>query len=104
MVTWMLVDTNGVNLPYQVYTTIPSTGCYNFQLIVYCYQKSMDYKTIVANATWYMDNVGIKELTGNNKQLVSVTDLLGRETKIQPNKVLIYTYSDGSREIKYINE
>ena len=38
------------------------------------------------------------------KQLVSVTDLLGRETKIQPNKVLIYTYSDGSREIKYINE
>ena len=104
MVTWMLVDTNGVNLPYQVYTTIPSTGCYNFQLIVYCLQKSMDYKTIVANATWYMDNVGIKELTGNNKQLVSVTDLLGRETKIQPNKVLIYTYSDGSREIKYINE
>jgi hypothetical protein len=104
MVTWMLVDTNGVNLPYQVYTTIPSTGCYNFQLIVYCLQKSMDYKTIVANATWYMDNVGIKELTGNNKQLVSVADLLGRETKIQTNKMLIYTYSDGSREIKYINE
>jgi hypothetical protein len=51
-----------------------------------------------------MDNVGINELTGNNKQLVSVVDLMGRETKIQPNKVLIYTYSDGSREIKYINE
>jgi hypothetical protein len=46
----------------------------------------------------------IKELTGNNKQLVSVTDLLGRDTKIQPNKLLIYSYSDGSKEIKYINE
>ena len=106
MVTWTLVDTNGVNVfpQYQVYTVIPSTGCYNFQLIVYCLQKSMNYKTIIANQTWYMDNVGINELTGNNKQLVSVVDLMGRETKIQPNKVLIYTYSDGSREIKYINE
>ena len=106
MVTWTLVDTNGVNIfpQYQVYTMIPSTGCYNFQLIVYCLQKSMNYKTIIANATWYMDNVGIKELSGNSKQLVSVTDLLGKETKIQPNKLLIYTYSDGSKEIKYINE
>ena len=106
MVTWTLVDTNGVNVfpQYQVYTVVPSTGCYNFQLIVYCTQKSMNYKTIIANATWYMDNVGIKELSGNSKQLISVTDLLGRETKIQPNKVLIYTYSDGTKEIKYINE
>jgi hypothetical protein len=106
MVTWTLVDTNGVSVfpQYQVYTVIPNTGCYNFQLIVYCLQKSMNYKTIIANETWYMDNVGIKELSGNNKQLISVTDLLGRETKIQPNKLLIYTYSDGSKEIKYINE
>ena len=106
MVTWTLVDTNGVNVfpQYQVYTVVPNAGCYNFQLIVYCSQKSMNYKTIIANATWYMDNVGINELTGNSKQLISVTDLLGRETKIQPNKVLIYTYSDGTKEIKYINE
>jgi len=106
MVTWTLVDTNGVNVfpQYQVYTVIPSTGCYNFQLIVYCSQKSMNYKTIIANQTWYMDNVGIEELFGNSKQLISVVDLMGRETKIQPNKLLIYTYSDGSKEIKYINE
>jgi hypothetical protein len=93
MVTWTLVDTNGVNVfpQYQVYTVIPSTGCYNFQLIVYCSQKSMNYKTIIANATWYMDNVGIEELFGNSKQLISVVDLMGRETKVQPNKLLIYT-------------
>jgi len=38
------------------------------------------------------------------KQLVSVTDLFGRDVKVQTNKMLIYTYSDGSKEIKYINE
>jgi hypothetical protein len=64
----------------------------------------MNYKTIIANQTWYMDNVGINELSGNSKQLISVVDLMGRETKVQPNKLLIYTYSDGSKEIKYSNE
>jgi hypothetical protein len=105
MVTWTLVDTNGVNVfpQYQVYTMIPSTGCYNFQLIVYCLQKSMNYKTIIANATWYMDNVGIKELSGNSRQLVKVVDLMGREVSVQPNKLLVYVYSDGTREMKYIN-
>jgi hypothetical protein len=104
-VVWTLVDTNGSIQGYTtLYTGAMSTGCYNFQLILYCLQKSMDYKTIVINHTDYLEFVGIEELLGNNKQLISVTDLLGRETKIQTNKMLIYTYSDGSREIKYINE
>ena len=81
-----------------------TTGCYNLQLIVYCLQKSMDYKTIIVNQNEYVGFAGIEELFGNSKQLISVTDLLGRETKIETNKMLIYTYSDGSREIKYINE
>jgi hypothetical protein len=104
-VVWTLVDTSGSIQGYTtLYTGAMSTGCYNFQLILYCLQKSMDYKTIVINHTDYLEFVGIEELFGNNKQLVSVTDLLGRETKIQTNKMLVYTYSDGSREIKYINE
>jgi hypothetical protein len=104
-VVWTLVDTNGSIQGYTtLYTGVMSTGCYNFQLILYCLQKSMNYKTIIINHTEYLEFVGIKELTGNNKQLISVTDLLGRETKIQSNKLLIYTYSDGSKEIKYINE
>jgi len=104
-VVWTLVDTNGSIQGYTtLYTGVMSTGCYNFQLILYCLQKSMNYKTIIINHTEYLEFVGIKELTGNNKQLISVTDLLGRDTKIQPNKLLIYTYSDGSKEIKYINE
>jgi hypothetical protein len=105
VVVWTLVDTSGSIQGYTtLYTGVMSTGCYNFQLILYCLQKSMDYKTIVINHTEYLEFASIEELFGNSKQLVSVTDLLGRETKIQTNKMLVYTYSDGSREIKYINE
>lgn len=41
-------------------------------------------------------NVGIEELTGGEKELVKVVDLMGRETTPQKNMVLIYVYSDGT--------
>lgn len=105
MCVWNVVDTTGTMGVYTTYYNgIDSTGCYNFQLIVYCYNKSMNYKTIVVNQNEYVGFVGINEISGNSKQLVSVVDLMGKEVSIQPNKFLIYTYSDGSREIKYINE
>jgi hypothetical protein len=102
---WYVIDTTGTYQTYMVnYPMIDSTGCYNFQLIVYCYQKTMNYKTIVINQNEYLGFVGINELSGNSKQLIRVSDLMGREVKVQSNKLLIYTYSDGSKEIKYINE
>lgn len=105
MCVWNVVDTTGTMGVYATYYNgIDSTGCYNFQLVVYCYNKSMNYKTIVVNQTENIGFVGINELSGNSKQLVSVVDLMGKEVSIQPNKFLIYTYSDGSREIRYINE
>lgn len=102
---WYVIDTTGTYQTYMVnYPMIDSTGCYNFQLIVYCYQKTMNYKTIVINQNEYLGFVGINEISGNSKQLIRVSDLMGREVKVQTNKLLIYTYSDGSKEIKYINE
>lgn len=106
---WYVVDTTGSYTTYNVFyitndSTGYSTGCYNFQLTLYCYNKSMNYNTIVASQTESMGFVGINELSGNSKQLVSVIDLMGREVEPQPNKFLVYVYSDGSREIKYINE
>jgi len=46
----------------------------------------------------------INELTSINKQVVKVIDLTGRETNVVSNQPLIYVYSDGSKEIRYINE
>jgi hypothetical protein len=47
---------------------------------------------------------GIDELSGDTKQLIRVSDLMGRETVVQPNQLLIYTYSDGSKEKIFIYE
>jgi hypothetical protein len=100
---WYVIDTTGTYQTYMVnYPMIDSTGCYNFQLVVYCYNKSMNYKTIVVNQNEYVGFVGINELSGNSKQLVRILDLMGNKTFIQSNKMLIYEYSDGSREITYI--
>lgn len=80
--------------------TFTQDGCYRFNLVFTCVTGG----TITLTSTWYVSIVGINELTGNSKQLIGVSDLMGRETKVQPNKLLIYTYGDGSKETRYINE
>lgn len=108
VILWMVVDTNGLPVLYGSTYTMPSgfmnQGCYDFQLIVHCSQKSMTYKTLIVNETQYLGFDSIDEISGSIRQLVRVSDLMGREVSIQPNKFLIYSYSDGTREIKYINE
>lgn len=49
----------------------------------------------------YNNELGIKDLEKlNNKEVVKIVDLLGRETEYKANTPLIYIYSDGSREHK----
>jgi len=62
--------------------------------------------------TFIHDNPGvdlnISTSTNNfvfeNKRLIKIVDLLGRETSFKNNHILFYIYSDGSREKKYINK
>jgi uncharacterized protein (TIGR02145 family) len=42
--------------------------------------------------------LGMIELKPEGKELIKITDLLGRETEYKPNTVLIYVYSDGTTE------
>jgi len=44
----------------------------------------------------------IDEIGDINKELVKVVDLLGRESEIIKNKVLLYIYSDGSVDKKIV--
>jgi hypothetical protein len=105
IIYWAFVDTTAVMTYIQSYAPqVNISGCFNFTLILHCSIKTLNVKTIIVNDSYNVTLSGINELTGNSKQLMSVTDLLGRDVKIQTNKMLIYTYSDGSREIKYINE
>jgi len=105
IIYWAFVDTTAVMTYIQSYAPqVNISGCFNFTLILHCSIKTLNVKTIIVNDSYNVTLSGINELTGNSKQLVSVTDLLGKDVKVQTNKMLIYTYSDGSREIKYINE
>ncbi len=41
---------------------------------------------------------GLEPITNNEKELVRITDMSGRETADKPNTLLIYMYSDGTKE------
>ena len=100
---WSVVDTNGNSYFYTVYYNTINQGCYNLQFVLYCYQKNMNYKTIIMTQGEYINIVGINELTPNSRKLIKVLDIMGREVSVQPNKPLIYVYSDGSKEMWYIS-
>lgn len=49
-------------------------------------------------------NVGLNELTNKDRELIKITNLLGQETPYKPNTPLIYIYSDGTTEKKFVLE
>lgn len=53
------------------------------------------------SSCYLVDVNGIKELLPGQRELIRVTDLLGRETTPEKNRVLIYIYSDGTIERIY---
>jgi hypothetical protein len=101
---WYIIDTTGTYQTHMVYyPMIDSTGCYNFQLVLYCYNKSMNYKTMVINQTENLGFAGINELSMNQRKLIKIIDMMGRDSKLEPNKLLIKCYSDGTTEKVYVN-
>ena len=56
--------------------------------------------TLVANCSI----LDINELTPLNKQVVKVVDFMGKEARVLINQPLIWVWSDGSKEIRWINE
>jgi hypothetical protein len=103
--TWYVIDTTGTYQTHGVYyPMIDSTGCYNFQLVLYCYNKSMNYKTMVINQSEYIGFAGINELSMNQRKLIKVIDLMGRPTELTTNRLLIKCYNDGTTEKVIITE
>ena len=100
LVSWVFLDTNGVS------TTITSVspgfnanGCYDYTLILFCSQKSMNIKYIFVNGQYTYQSSGIETLSSTPKKLLKVVDLSGREvTNDNSNGILIYYYSDGSHQ------
>lgn len=100
---WVFVDTNGIMTTYASYISpLNAQGCYNFTLILYCSQKSLDIKTIIVNDDHFYQLSGINELI-IDKKLIKVTDMLGRAVSGEQSGLLIYYYSDGSIKKFYKN-
>ena len=58
-----------------------------------------DYTCIL---TYNISPTNISYITGNKRNLVKITDMLGRDTKVANNQPLFYIYDDGTVEKKVI--
>ena len=52
----------------------------------------------------YVTSLSIEDENNEIKQLSLITDILGRKTKVNTNKILFYIYNDGTVEKKIIIE
>ena len=50
------------------------------------------------------NSTSISDIAKSNKELLRITDLLGRETKMQINTLLLYRYDDGTVDKRIIIE
>ncbi len=100
LVSWVFLDTNGVSTTMtSVSPGFNANGCYDYTLILFCSQKSMNIKYIFVNGQYTYQSTGIETLSSTPKKLLKVVDLSGREvTNDNSNGILIYYYSDGSHQ------
>ena len=83
-----------------------------FEDQLFWYIDTFPTGTLYGSWTFIHNNVGvdlniqtaINDYSINNKSLIKVVDVLGRETTIEANKLLLYIYSDGIIEKKYITK
>jgi len=52
--------------------------------------------------TYNISPTNISDITGNKRNLVKITDMLGRDTKVANNQPLFYIYDDGTVKKKII--
>lgn len=99
-VWWLFEDTNSFVLGYVVteYTGISGVGCYEFEAVVYCYQKSQSYHQINVHETSFVELSQTQELSLKDKTIVRITDVMGRACTLEPGKLCLVTYNDGSTE------
>ena len=122
---WSLTDTMNVTVHFindsanldnwYISEGLPLTGesinCL-FEDQIYWHIDTFPNGTPYGSWTFIHNNPGVDQNTQtaidnhsvNNKSLIKIIDLLGRETDIETNKLLLYIYSDGTIEKKYITK
>ena len=122
---WSLTDTMNVTVHFindsanldnwYISEGLPLTGesinCL-FEDQIYWHIDTFPNGTPYGSWTFIHNNPGVNQNTQtaidnhsvNNKSLIKIIDLLGRETDIETNKLLLYIYSNGTIEKKYITK
>ena len=123
--SWPITDTVDVTVtlvndsanldPWYINQGLPLTGeslnCL-FEDQLFWYIDTFPSGTLYGSWTFIHNNPGVDQNTHtaindyitNNKSLIKVVDLLGRETTFEVNRLLFYIYSDGSIEKKYFSK
>ena len=123
--SWPLTDTVNVTVtlvndsanldPWYINQGLPLTGeslnCL-FEDQLFWYIDTFPSGTLYGSWTFIHNNPGVDQNiqtaidnhSVNNKSLIKVVDLLGRETIFEVNRLLFYIYSDGSIEKKYFSK
>ena len=123
--SWPITDTVDVTVtlvndsanldPWYINQGLPLTGeslnCL-FEDQLFWYIDTFPSGTLYGSWTFIHNNPGvdqnsqtaINDYSTNNKSLIKIVDLLGRETTFEVNRLLFYIYSDGSIEKKYFSK
>ena len=114
--SWPLTDTVDVTVTLVNDSAIlPNGNSINclFEDQIFWYIDTFPNGTPYGSWTFIHNNPGvdqnihtaiINDYSINNKSLIKIVDVLGRETAIEDNKLLLYIYSDGTIEKKIILE
>ena len=113
--SWSLTDTVDLTVTLVNDSAIlPNGNSINclFEDQIYWHIDTFPTGTPYGTWTFIHNNPGVDQNTQtaidnhsvNNKSLIKIIDLLGRETDIETNKLLLYIYSDGTIEKKYISK
>ena len=113
--SWSLTDTVDLTVTLVNDSAIlPNGNSINclFEDQIYWHIDTFPTGTPYGTWTFIHNNPGVDQNTQtaidnysvNNKSLIKIIDLLGRETDIEANKLLLYIYSNGTIEKKYITK
>jgi hypothetical protein len=80
--------------------SFPQSGCYRYDVALACPTGNVTILT----STYYVSTVGVEELSMNQRKLIKIIDLMGRESLLEPNRILIKCYSDGTTERVYVRD
>ncbi len=99
----VFIEGSGTNAGFNYQHTFVGNNISSYML---CHSK--DDLHVQGNTLFFDDcemcEMGIEGLHTNSKELIGVFDYLGREVRLKQNTPLIFYYSDGSVERKWIME